>query len=198
VKQLEQVLLLRTLNERLASPVVDISRLRCPSGYVVQPAMPRHLPALPAIEAAAESLFPAGRLGAATGSTRPDLLLHDALASGLLWVALDLADMPVGFALALDHDDLLHLQEMDVHPDHGRRGIGAALVRHVVAEAHRRGLSAVTLTTFADLPWNAPFYRHLGFEVLAADALSPGLRLILAEEAAKGLQQRVAMSRRVD
>ena len=198
VKQLEQALLLRVLNDRLCSPVPNLACLRCPPGYVVQPAMPRHLPALPAIEAAAESPFPPGRLGTATGSTRPAALLHDALVADLLWVALDIEDVPVGFALAFDHGDELHLQEMDVHPDHGRRGLGAALVHHVLAEARRRGLRAVTLTTFADLPWNAPFYRRLGFEVLADAALTPGLRTILAGEAAKGLQQRVAMSRRLD
>ncbi len=207
VKLAEQALLVRVLADRIAMPPMDLERLQCPAGYFVQPAMPRHLQELPAIEAAAEALFPPGRLGAASGTTRPPALLADAQAAGLLWVALAVDDTPVGFALALvpevgDDDSTaahtLHLQEMDVLPAHGQRGLGAALVRHVLAEARRRGLRGVTLTTFADLPWNAPFYRRQGFAVLAPLELSPRLRALLAAEVAKGLRQRVAMLRRCD
>ncbi len=201
VKQLEQALLLRVLGDRIPTPPVDLARLHCPAGYVVQPAMLRHLALLPAIEAAAEALFPSGRLGAAMGSTRPLAVLQLAQAQGLLWVALDADDTPVGFAMARWLDAAghasklrtLHLQEMDVHPEHGRRGLGSALVRHVAEEARRRGSAGVTLTTFADMPWNAPFYQREGFVTLQPGDLSPPLRAILDDEVAHGLQQRVAM-----
>ena len=40
--------------------------------------------------------------------------------------------MPVGFALVeMLADDLPHLEELDVDPSHGRRGLGTALVRGV-------------------------------------------------------------------
>jgi hypothetical protein len=42
----------------------------------------------------------------------------------------------------------------------------------------------VTLTTFRDVPWNAPFYRRLGFEVV--DELPSGLAAIRAHEAMAG------------
>lgn len=70
---------------------------------------------------------------------------------------------PVGFAAATPLDGFLHLAELSVDPDHGRIGIGRALVEAVAALAGRRGLPGVTLTTFRDIPFNAPFYARLGF-----------------------------------
>ena len=124
-----------------------------------------------------------------------------ALARGHLWVAaVTTSDAPVGFAYADVVDGALHLEELDVVPRWGRRGIGAALVAAVIAAARREGLAAVTLTTFRDVPWNAPFYARLGFRVLPPAALSPGLVALLAAEDARGLPRalRVAMRRDVE
>jgi hypothetical protein len=44
----------------------------------------------------------------------------------------------------------------------------------------------VTLTTFRDLPWNAPFYQRMGFIVLTDDSLDPHLREALQAEIAHG------------
>src|SRR6185503_9462415 len=80
--------------------------------------------------------------------------LRKAQADGRLCVALD-GDRPVGFAhVEMLAEDLPHLEELDVHPDHGRRGIGAALVRTVCEWVARSGYSEVTLTTFRAVPWN--------------------------------------------
>jgi hypothetical protein len=43
-----------------------------------------------------------------------------------------------------------------------------------IEAARVRALAAVTLTTFADVAFNAPFYRTLGFEIL--EKPSPGCR----------------------
>ncbi len=59
------------------------------------------------------------------------------------------------------------LDEVAVAPAHGRRGIGRALVDEVVAWAAAGGFPSVTLATFRDVPWNAPYYEKLGFEVVA-------------------------------
>ncbi|BFV60853.1 hypothetical protein KCMC57_up59570 [Kitasatospora sp. CMC57] len=58
----------------------------------------------------------------------------------------------------------------------------------------RRGRAAVafpalTLTTFAEVPWNAPYYVRCGFEVIEGDEVGPGLRAIRAREAAHGLDR---------
>ena len=55
-----------------------------------------------------------------------------------------------------------------------------------------RRMRAVTLTTFRAVPWNGPYYRSLGFTVVAP---APGTHLFqaLAEESARGLPDRCAM-----
>jgi GNAT superfamily N-acetyltransferase len=61
----------------------------------------------------------------------------------------------------LDTSTPRHLEEMDVLPEHAGQGLGAALIEAVCSWAHTRGFDAVTLSTFRDVPWNAPFYpRH--------------------------------------
>ena len=105
--------------------------------------------------------------------------------AGLLWVART-AGRPVGFALTARLGDALHLEELDVLPAHGRRGVGTRLVQAVCGHAAARGLP-VTLTTFRKLPWNEPFYARLGFRELADDQLSPALRACVDEELASGL-----------
>ncbi len=113
-----------------------------------------------------------------------------------MWVARSDSGRVVGFAQV----DLVagrpHLEEMDVHPDFGRRGIGARLLGAVRDWARAAGHEAVTLTTFRDVPWNAPFYRRAGFRGLAPHELGPALRALVADEAARGLDPatRVIMS----
>ena len=61
-------------------------------------------------------------------------------------------------------------------------------------DARNSGFTAITLTTFADVPWNAPFYRRMGFVELAA-ADNPRLADELAAEAERGMPAvaRIAM-----
>jgi len=65
--------------------------------------------------------------------------------------------------------------------------------------ALRRGLSALTLTTYADVPWNAPYYARLGFGIVADVELYEGLCRIREREEASGLAAwpRVVMRRPV-
>jgi hypothetical protein len=48
-------------------------------------------------------------------------------------------------------------------------------------------LPSVTLTTFRDIAWNAPFYARCGFAELADRDLNPRLAAIRVREAALGL-----------
>ena len=67
-------------------------------------------------------------------------------------------NIPVGLALVkMLADDLPHLEEIDVHPSHGRRGLGTALVREVCEWATHCGYVMLTLTTFRAVAWNLPF-----------------------------------------
>lgn len=114
-------------------------------------------------------------------------LLRERARVGQVWVAASDDDSPVGFAVASSCDGNAHLDEVDVHPDHGRRGIGSALVLAVCAWARSAGYGVVTLSTLRNVPWNAPFYIKLGFSVLEETELTLGLQQLLEHEARIGL-----------
>jgi len=129
----------------------------------------------------------------------PDFLFTDVsgpehwrphLESGLLWVAVDGAT-PVAFLAARATEDDLHIDEVDVLRDRQGAGLGRRLIGEAVAAARSRGCQAVTLTTFGDVPWNAPFYARLGFAIW--DDPPEAVVAIVRSEEARGLKNRVAM-----
>lgn len=114
-------------------------------------------------------------------------VLRSAQRAGRLFVAADPADEPIGFALVARLNDWAQLAEVDVVPEWGRRGVGTALVERAIDWARAHGFGAMVLSTMRDVPWNAPFYHRLGFEVIEPEALAPELRQLRAEEARRGL-----------
>lgn len=117
------------------------------------------------------------------------------------WVVVAEVDGSVaGYARVELVDDQAHLEQLSVLPDLGRQGIGTALIEAVVEWARDRGDEAVTLTTFRDVPFNAPLYGRRGFVELPPAAWSRELRDLVAEEAGHGLDpaRRVVMRRAVD
>lgn len=72
---------------------------------------------------------------------------------------------PVGFAQVIEVDGWAHLEQVSVLPEFGRRGIGRRLVDAAAEAARERGYGQLTLRTFVDVPFNAPFYRTCGFVV---------------------------------
>ncbi len=156
-------------------------------GYVLRAARPADLPKLPAVEVAAGELFRSVGMDEIAGDEGPSIEdLESARADGRLWVV-DHDGEPVGYVLALLLDGHAHLEQVSVHPDHGRRSLGAALVGVVVTWAEDMGAPNLTLSTFRDVAWNAPYYQRLGFEAVADDDLSPALRCVRAREADQGL-----------
>jgi len=71
------------------------------------------------------------------------------------------------------------------------------MIRACGIDAGNAGFSALTLTTFRDVPWNAPFYARLGFVEIAEPEEHLRLSSELENEARAGLKpaQRVAMIR---
>ncbi len=102
---------------------------------------------------------------------------------GLSWLALA-NDQPVGFILAEAHPSSLFIVELSVDLHWQGEGIGRQLIACVADYARKRGLTALTLTTFRNVPWNAPFYARLGFEKMTT--LTPELRRKREEETAHG------------
>nr|WSW41822.1 GNAT family N-acetyltransferase [Streptomyces sp. NBC_01001] len=156
------------------------------------------LPLLQAIERAAGKCF--------RGIGMPEIaddepLPLDELAryqrTGLAWVAVTEADAPLAYLIADRVDGNLHIEQVSVHPDGARRRIGRSLLEHLAARAAADSIPALTLTTFEDVPWNAPYYARCGFERLADGELSPGLKDIRDREAEHGLDRwpRICMRR---
>lgn len=116
--------------------------------------------------------------------------------SGGLLVA-EVAGAPIAFVMFREVEACAYIEQIDVLPSHARRGIGAALLDEVAAVARVRGWSALTLSTFKDVPFNAPYYRRLGFAEI--EALTPGMAAIRAQHQARGLDEtaRVFMRRDV-
>lgn len=104
---------------------------------------------------------------------------------------------PIGFAALEEVDGRAHLSELSVHPDHGRQGIGAALLSASVDWAVEAGYPAITLTTFRSVPFNGPWYARNGFAELPEAEWGPRLRRIWADEQAAGIAvvPRMAMIR---
>ena len=169
------------------------------SPYEIRLARPADLARLAAIELAAARLLVGWAPDSVLWETTPIADLETARAADLLWVA-SIGDEPVGFA-HLKHIEpgSVHLDELDVHPDHGRRGVGRRLVTTVCEQAASEGVGAVTLSTFRNPPWNRPFYASIGFEDIASGELSDALSAIVADEARRGLdpEGRVVMRRRL-
>ena len=152
------------------------------------------LPYLAGIEDAGDTLF-AQRFGgvdwpaASSGEDR-------AAEPGFLLVAVDDDGRVVGFTHVLDLDGHWHLEQIAVDPSHGRRGVGAQLLRATHARVAARGGRAVTLMTYADVPWNGPFYARHGYVEL--EPLPPWLEPMRQTEHAMGLARygrRLAMVR---
>lgn len=108
-------------------------------------------------------------------------------------VTLDSNQIPVGFAFWQNVNGFALLALIEVSPSHGQKGLGKALVLQVINQVAKAGFQHLYLTTFSDVPWNAPFYQKLGFVLLDAAEQPDFIKDILLEERAKGLHNRVAM-----
>lgn len=119
------------------------------------------------------------------------------LESGTGWVDTDPDDRAVAYLLLEKLDERAHIEQVTVHPRYARRRIGAALIERAKQWADDRGLVGLSLTTFAEVPWNAPHYASLGFVVLPQEEWTAGLRSRAAAETAQGLDAwpRVVMIR---
>lgn len=173
---------------------------RLPQGYSLASAATEEIDALIKIDLAAGSLFEGTGLidDSALGDHVPADIFEQAIENGNLFTARDRKGMAVGFALTSLRQNTFYLDQISVHPDHGRKGLGRALVRRVVDEARLRHLKSVTLSTFRDLAWNGPFYRRLGFKEVTRKKMEDWmLDLEKVQEATLDISERCFMRRKV-
>jgi GNAT superfamily N-acetyltransferase len=145
----------------------------------IRPVRPEELGLLPALEAAADTVYEPLGIGPLPG---PGAVEDFAAAL----VVLVVGQPPVG----LCRIDALpgvgssaagaHLEQLSVHPDHAGHGLGRALLRSGCDWAAAHGYTELTLATYRDVPWNGPFYASEGFaeigpvdEFMVAHGLPP-------------------------
>lgn len=107
---------------------------------------------------------------------------------GQVWVGCLASGLVVGMVMASERDGVGYIEEIDVLPQHGRRGLGGLLLARAAAWAQAQRYAAVTLSTFWDIPWNGPFYRKHAFRDLTPDEWTPALRAIRNREIEQGLK----------
>ena len=159
-------------------------------GARVRPADAGDFPLLPALEAASDTLLAAAAgVRASQAALPPVATLPEFVAARRILVA---GRPPAGFARLEEIDGQAHLEQLSVHPDAAGAGLGRALVEAALEWAREQGYASMTLCTFADVPFNAPFYASCGFEVVQDP--QAGLGTLRQHEAALGLD---AMGKRV-
>jgi GNAT superfamily N-acetyltransferase len=153
---------------------------------VVRVATPGDLALIEEIENSADGLlielFGAGEWGRA--ATAVERMVWP----GYILVSSETENGPaVGFAHVIELEGFAHLEQLSVLPDYGRRGHGTALIAAAKGEATDRGLQRMTLRTFADVPWNGPFYEKCGF--VESEPRTDFHRRLLQTEIVLGLQR---------
>lgn len=103
-----------------------------------------------------------------------------------------------GFVHVLEIDGVCHMEQLSVAPRYSRQGLGRALVEAAKDHARERGHERISLRTYADVPWNAPFYATVGF--VEEEPSTRFHRSLLVVEADHGLDRygrRVQMAARL-
>jgi GNAT superfamily N-acetyltransferase len=155
--------------------------------YRIERGTRTHVARLPAIERAAGALFRGiGMADVAEGETTPIPILEDRADRGRLYVVVADGDAPVGFLIWSPKDGLAYIEEVSVHPDHAGHRLAARLIDGLAEDARGKH-AAITLATFRDVPWNAPYYARLGFGEMPHERVGPEHQLSWKHQADNGL-----------
>lgn len=165
-----------------------------PAPILQRPARLVEVEAIRALERASAQRFLGLMDAIAADEPTPAPLLARRIAEGGLLVA-EIGDAIVGFVMFRPLEGGLYVEQLDVLPAFSGHRIGASLLDAVGVRLDKGG--ALVLSTFRDVPWNAPYYARLGFAEVGA--LTPPMAEIRAEHLARGLDEgaRVFMRRPV-
>lgn len=148
----------------------------------IRPATESDLAALVRVEIGAGQLFHSVGMPAIAAAVPAIADLKEAVAAERVWVTTAGREV-VGYVISEVVDQNAHVAQVSVAPDHARQGLGRSMVEHVESWGRVLGCPATTLTTFRDVPWNAPYYQRLGYRMLVEHEIGPGLARIMAHEA---------------
>lgn len=163
----------------------------------IRPARPFEIEAVREIERASAQRFIGLMEALAADEPSPAEVLAARITAGGLLVA-DVEGDLAAFVMYRPVGDSLYIEQIDVLPAFERRRIGATLIDAVADQARAAGRARLTLSTFRETPWNAPYYRRLGFRDIDDKKLAPDLLEIRREHLARGLDEslRVFMERK--
>lgn len=152
----------------------------------------------PLERAAAEVFRTIGMDAIADDPPIAESILLQAVEDRRLWVAVEYGVLKA-YLLGDFLPRSLHIDQVTVHPDAARRGLGALMIESVSADPRSKQRGLLTLTSFANVPWNAPYYERIGFLDIAERDWPEGVAEKVATERAKGLDAwpRVVMQRAI-
>jgi predicted N-acetyltransferase YhbS len=187
---------------RFDADVIDLHRkfMQDSFAFTFRFAEPDDAEAVRAIEyEAAQRFATIGMTGIADAQPMNADFVHRKIEASEIVVALNDAARCVGFVMFAPLPTRFYIEELDVLTAWAGRRIGAALLEQVDGLARKAGARRLVLSTFRDVPWNAPYYERLGFSVIPGEQLDAKLRAIRAAHVARGLDEtkRVFMCREV-
>jgi predicted N-acetyltransferase YhbS len=138
-----------------------------------------------------------GMAGIADARPMEVALVNRKIAAQQIVVAVAADETCVGFVMFEPQPTSFCVQELDVLTAYAGQRIGAALVEQVAQLARAQQVMQLTLSTFREVPWNAPYYRRLGFRDIEEAELDAELIARRDAHIARGLDEskRVFMRR---
>lgn len=114
-----------------------------------------------------------------------------------LLVARDSHNRIAAFLIWSRKDGCAYIEEVASDPRDAGHRLGAKLIDRLQVEVQGR-LPRITLATFRDVPWNAPYYARLGFVACDASELGPDHKAAWHDQAEfLDMSRRVFMTREV-
>jgi GNAT superfamily N-acetyltransferase/uncharacterized protein YndB with AHSA1/START domain len=163
-----------------------------------RPATPRDAQTIRAIESeAGQRYVSVGLVGIADAPPMSLDFVNRKIAAGEVILAIDAHATSVGFVMYEPEASGMYVQELGVLSAYAGRRIGAALLEEVARLARQGRKTKLTLSTFREVPWNAPYYRRLGFRDLVENELDAAMRARRDAHTARGLDEsrRIFMQR---
>ena len=130
-----------------------------------------------------------GMAGIADAPPMSLALVERKIAAREILVAVDRDGTCAGFVMFEPQPARIYVQELDVLTSHAGRRIGAALIDEVAQLARSRRLMQLILSTYREVPWNAPYYRRLGFSDIEEADLDAALIARREAHIARGLDE---------